>query len=137
MTIVVGYVPTPEGRAAVEEAIAEGRRRGLALVIVHSHVGGDQLEQGRGAQYETDLEHLRTGLDELAVDAEVIQFARGADPAADILRVAEERAAVVIVMGLRKRSTVGKLFLGSTATRILQGARCPVLAVPARTPAPH
>jgi len=45
--------------------------------------------------------------------------------------VAEETAADFIVIGLRRRSPVGKLFLGSQAQQILLDAPCPVLAVKA------
>jgi nucleotide-binding universal stress UspA family protein len=46
-----------------------------------------------------------------------------------ILRIAREANASVIVIGLRQRSAVGKLILGSTAQRILLDADRPVLAV--------
>ena len=50
--------------------------------------------------------------------------------AADALvRVADERDASVVVIGLRHRTPVGKLIMGSAAQRILLDARCPVLAV--------
>ena len=38
----------------------------------------------------------------------------------------------LIVIGLRKRSQVGKLVMGSNAQEILMAAACPVLAVKAR-----
>ena len=45
--------------------------------------------------------------------------------------MAEEVGADFIVIGLRKRTPVGKLILGSNAQRILLDAPCPVLAVKA------
>jgi len=56
---------------------------------------------------------------------------RGTDPADDLVSVAEEVGADFIVIGLRRRSPVGKLILGSNAQRILLDAPCPVLAVKA------
>ncbi len=56
---------------------------------------------------------------------------RGNDPAEDLISVAESEAADFIVIGLRRRSPVGKLILGSNAQRILLDASCPVLAVKA------
>jgi nucleotide-binding universal stress UspA family protein len=56
---------------------------------------------------------------------------RGLEPAEDLITVAEETGADFIVIGLRRRSPVGKLILGSNAQRVLLEAPCPVLAVKA------
>ena len=47
----------------------------------------------------------------------------------DLIAVATELSAELIVIGLRRRTPVGKLILGSNAQRILLDAPCPVLAV--------
>jgi len=60
---------------------------------------------------------------------EVVRVEQGTDPADALVRVAGERDASVIVIGLRHRTPVGKLIMGSTAQRILLDARCPGLAV--------
>ena len=58
--------------------------------------------------------------------------ARASSPAEDLINIAEARStAELIVIGLRRRSPVGKLILGSNAQRILLDAPCPVLAVKA------
>ena len=48
-----------------------------------------------------------------------------------MLDAAEEHNADLIVIGLRRRTPVGKLIMGSTSQRILLEADCPVLAVKA------
>ena len=65
------------------------------------------------------------------VEHEVRQLVRGLEPAEDLIAAAEESDADVIVIGLRRRTPVGKLILGSNAQRILLDAPCPVLAVKA------
>ena len=56
---------------------------------------------------------------------------RGFEPSEDLIGIAEDADAELIVIGLRRRSPVGKLILGSNAQRILLDAKCPVLAVKA------
>jgi nucleotide-binding universal stress UspA family protein len=48
-----------------------------------------------------------------------------------MVEIADEEGADLIVIGLRRRSPVGKLVLGSNAQDILLSANCPVLAVKA------
>jgi nucleotide-binding universal stress UspA family protein len=54
---------------------------------------------------------------------------RAGDPAAEILRVADERKADLIVAGARGVSWIEGLLLGSVADRLLKEARCSVLVV--------
>ena len=65
------------------------------------------------------------------MDHEVRQLVRGFEPAEDLIGIAADVDAELIVIGLRRRSPVGKLILGSNAQRILLDAKCPVLAVKA------
>lgn len=51
------------------------------------------------------------------------------EPSEAILRVAETVHADLIVIGIRRRTRVGKLLLGSTVVDVLQRAHCDVLAV--------
>jgi nucleotide-binding universal stress UspA family protein len=54
----------------------------------------------------------------------------GSGTASDaLLAVAEEVGAELLVVGIHRRSPVGKVLLGSNAQRILLNAPCPVLAV--------
>ena len=52
----------------------------------------------------------------------------------EILRVAAERQADVIVLGVHGRNAFDRLVFGSTTEHIIRRARCPVLAVPAPEP---
>ena len=129
MTIVVGYVSKPEGRAALRRAAEEARLRGTRLVVINSSRGA--REAGEDAEREQELRGIRESLAAYGIEHEVRQLARGAEPAEDLIAVAEEVAADFIVIGLRRRTPVGKLILGSNAQRILLDAPCPVLAVKA------
>ncbi|GAB2602124.1 universal stress protein [Pseudactinotalea suaedae] len=127
--VVAGFVPTPEGRAALDSAIEEATRRGTRLVVVVHAARGSEA----GA-IEAAVEEARSTLESTDVVHEVRHVERGKDVADDLVEIAEDLGAELIVIGLRRRSPVGKLILGSNAQRILLDATCPVLAVkPART----
>jgi nucleotide-binding universal stress UspA family protein len=131
MAIVVGYVPNKEGRAALTAAAAESRLRNAKLVVINSNRGGRDLDAGEARRYEEELDAVRRELDEAGHEHEVRQLVRGMEPSEDLIAVADEVGAELIVIGLRRRTPVGKLILGSNAQRILLDATCPVLAVKA------
>lgn len=131
MTIVVGYLPTPEGKAALERATEESVLRNLPLVVVASQQGGREFGDEEVARFDRELDSVRASLEKAGVQHEVRGLVRGNDPSDDVLAVAEETGAELIVIGLRRRSPVGKLLLGSNAQRILLEADCTVIAVKA------
>ena len=88
---------------------------------------GDALVDERYAD-EDQLARLATELGESGVAVDV-RRSMGADVGDQVLAVASEVSADLIVIGLRKRTPVGKLLMGSVAQRILLGADCAVLAV--------
>jgi nucleotide-binding universal stress UspA family protein len=127
--VVVGYVPKPEGEAAVDQGIAEAKLRGTTLIVVNSHRGGREFDDDRSARSEQHLTALEGKLKESGLEYDVRQLVRGYEPAEDLIGIAEDCDADLIVIGLRRRTPVGKLILGSNAQRILLDAPCPVLAV--------
>jgi nucleotide-binding universal stress UspA family protein len=129
MPIVVGYLPSPEGRAALDRAIIEARIRGKRLVVVNAS-RGDALVDRRHAS-DDDWASVQRELAESGVEHEVTQPVEAKDPGTQLLDVARQTNAELIVIGLRRRSPVGKLIMGSQAQTILLEADCPVLAVKA------
>lgn len=127
MTVVVGYVPKPEGRAALERAVDEALLRGERLVVLNSS-RGQALVDARFAGQD-DWEAVHAMLRGRGVDAEVRQLVHDEEAADAVVGLAADVRAGLIVIGLRRRSPVGKLILGSTAQQILLDAPCPVLAV--------
>lgn len=127
MSVVVGYVPTPEGDAALDVATNEAQARGTRLIVVLSERG--HRFGAEAAELQGYADDVRQRLDEAGIAHDVRLTSRGRDVADDIIAAAVEGQADLIVIGLRRRSPVGKLLLGSNAQRILLDAPCPVLAV--------
>ncbi|MCH1868340.1 universal stress protein [Nocardioides sp. CFH 31398] len=128
-TVVVGYVPKPEGEAALRKAIEEAQLRDARLVVVNSHRGGSDFDGDAADAAQAQMGAARELLDGSGVSYDVRQLVRGFEPAEDLISIAEANSAELLVIGLRRRSPVGKLILGSNAQRVLLDAHCPVLAV--------
>ena len=127
MIIVVGYVPKPEGRAALDRAIEEAKLRGRRLIVVNASRGDSFVDAGYAGVQEVEL--VKSRLAEAGVEYELRQLVRGHEPAEEVVDLADEVGAELIVIGLRRRTAVGKFLIGSTAQRILMDAHCAVLAV--------
>ncbi len=130
MPIIVGFVPTDEGRAALTAAIGEARSRDSRLVVVNTSTGASLVD----ARYasEGQLGEARRELEESGVDYELSQSVDSKDAADVIVATARRTNAELIVIGLRRRTPVGKLIMGSQAQTVLLDADCPVLAVKAQ-----
>lgn len=129
MTVLVGYVPSPLGEAALRAGVEESRRRSEPLVVLNMS-RDDVLVDAHRAPAE-DLARVQRDVAGLGIDAVVVQVGEGSDAATALVEAAADRGASVLVIGLRHRSAVGKLILGSVAQRVLLDAPCPVLAVKA------
>jgi nucleotide-binding universal stress UspA family protein len=140
MKIVVGYSVTAEGSAALERAIEEASVRGADLHLVRVAPGIMTENPGRAREADERMREARAELvpvqqriEDAGVRAvvQVIASESSDSPAESLLQYVHREEADLLVIGLRRRSRVGKLVLGSTAQDLLLSAECPVLAVKA------
>jgi nucleotide-binding universal stress UspA family protein len=127
MSVLVGYLPTPEGDAAFETGVREAALRSTRLVVLNSPHQGAPVDAAMA-----DEPRLRAMSEKAAaagVEVEVLQTPHHEDPVETLLTTATTVDAILIVIGLRRRSPVGKLFMGSTAQRLLLASDLPVLSV--------
>lgn len=130
MTIIVGYVPKPQGKSAVDTAVRIAKDTGDSLFVVNAGVG-EAVDDPLVATPQ-QLENIREHLDTTGVPHEVRQYLRGNDAVEEILALEEDLPDVrMIVIGTPRRSRVGKLLLGSIAQNIISRATTPVLCVKA------
>lgn len=129
MTIVVGYVPKPEGRAALRAALEEADLRKESLHVLNTSRGDAVVDPSFAS--DEDLAEVRRQLETSGIDVEIEHRVSGNDGAEDVTTAAERLGASLVVIGLRRRSPTGKFIFGSSAQRILLDAPCPVLAVKA------
>ncbi|MBU6260106.1 MAG: universal stress protein [Burkholderiales bacterium] len=130
MTILVAYAPNPEGRAALESGIEIATQRGERLLVVNAVSGEKQDDPSFADAGEVEAVEKRLAATGLA--AEFKGFVRGRNAVDEIVELTETMDVSLVVVGLRKRSPVGKLLLGSVSRDILLSVPCPVLAVKAK-----
>ncbi len=130
MTILVAYVPRPEGRAALDKGIELAHRFDESLMVVNASPGGAKSDASMADALDViEVEKL---LKTSGLKTEFKQFVRGKEAVEEIEALVESLQVSMLIIGLRKRSPVGKLFLGSVAQEILLSVPCPVLAVKAQ-----
>lgn len=129
MTIIVAYVPRPEGQAALAKGIEMAKERNERLVVVNAGRGGNKEDPA--VTDALDAERIAALMASAGVDAEFKQFVRGQSAVAEIEALVDRLQASLLVIGLRRRTPVGKLVMGSVAQDILLSVSCPVLAVKA------
>jgi nucleotide-binding universal stress UspA family protein len=127
VNIVVGYLPSREGSAALEHALSLAKRDDGRLYVVNTGRNGDNSDPSFASSQ--DLDAIEAELTEAGVDHEVRQVTTPISAAEAIIETAAEVDAHLVVIGLRRRSPVGKVITGSTAQAVLMDASCPVLSV--------
>ena len=129
MTILVAYVPRPEGQAALDKGIEIATRNQEDLMVVNATTG-DTKDEPSMANVQ-DVERVEKLLAGSGINATFKQFVRGKSAIEEIQDMVDSLPVSLVIIGLRKRSPVGKLLLGSVAQDILLTVSCPVMTVKA------
>lgn len=129
MTVLLAYIRTPEGDAALDVAVREAQARKTDAVVVNVTRPASEIDFPMSTEQGLDaVAEIFTRAD-VAVD--VRQLPASSDRAGAILAVLSEVRPDVAVLGIRDRRPLGELILGSVAQRIVRDAECPVLLVKA------
>ncbi|ATG53479.1 universal stress protein UspA [Brachybacterium ginsengisoli] len=124
-TILLAYVPSATSEAAFEFAVQEATRREAALLVLASERAPDP----RKARGVTDKRPLEERLAETGLEFELRTVPKRDDPADDILDAVEHDDIGLVVLGIRKRTPIGKILLGSTSQRVAIESPVPVVLV--------
>ena len=129
MTILVAYVPRPEGQAALEKGIELAKANSELLIVVNASPGGAGNDPSRADAQ--DVERVESLIANSGVQSEFKQFVRGKNAVEELEELIGIHSVSMLIIGLRRRSAVGKLIMGSMAQEILMTVSCPILAVKA------
>jgi nucleotide-binding universal stress UspA family protein len=124
--IVIGYSADRFGRAALEHGIAEAKLRETSLLVINSTSGEAYADPGFARPGE--VHDVQERLADSGLSFELTQPV-GVDPVEELLDAMDRADAELLVIGIRHRSPVGKLLLGSVSQRLLLECHKPVLAV--------
>lgn len=127
--IVVGYSADAFGRAAIDHGIAEARLRNTDLLVINATSGSSYVD--RRFASSGDIHDLEEQLRESGVGFDVRQPVVD-DVVEELLTAMDRPDAELLVLGIRYRSPVGKLVLGSVSQRLILECPKPVLAVKPR-----
>jgi len=129
MNILVAYDGTKEAKEALRLATRHAKAFNARIILAYSMVGGPEIPRKEFEHAEKELQTQEILLKEEGVAYETLLSVRGLETGEDIVKLAEEKQAEEIVIGIQRKSKVGKLLFGSTAQYIILNASCPVVTV--------
>lgn len=129
MKIMVGY----DGSNSAKDALALAKKHAAAfnaeVLIVTSLTGGNVTHAVEVEHANEDLEAAKKAFDSEGIHCETKLLVRGMTPGEDLVEYAKEKSIDEIIIGIKRRSKVGKLLFGSNAQYIIIKAPCPVVTV--------
>lgn len=129
MKIMVGYDSSNVSKEALKLAKKHAKAFDAEVYVITSMIGGREVPREEFSRAESGLEYAETFLKEDNISCETRLLVRGMSPGEDLVEFAKEKKIDEIIVGVRKRSKVGKFLLGSTAQYLIIKAPCPVVAV--------
>ena len=129
MKILVGYDGTNSAKEALNLAKSHAKVFGASVEVVTSMQKGTESERKIIEQAERGLEYAKSLLEDAGIACNTHLLIRGMSPGEDLVEFANENQIDQIVVGVKRRSKVGKLLMGSTAQYVILQAACPVITV--------
>jgi len=129
MKLMVCYDGSNVANDAIDLAVKLGKQLRGSVSLVRSISTKRADDVVRVEDLETDLESVgqRVSATGLTVDTHLL--IRGGSAGEDLTAFANEKRIDYIVIGIKRRSKVGKMLFGSTAQYVILKAACPVITV--------
>jgi nucleotide-binding universal stress UspA family protein len=129
MKILVGY----DYSTVTQDVLALAKQQAKAfkadIHLLRSLTQDPKLQRDTVEQAEENLDHVRREFTTMDISCESHVAISGLSPGEYLVQFAEKNSVDLIVIGVRRRSKVGKLLFGSNAQLIILTAPCPVLTV--------
>ncbi|MFO7496989.1 MAG: universal stress protein [Desulfobacterales bacterium] len=129
MRIMVGY----DGSNAAKDALLLAKKHAKAfegkVFVLSSLEKGSEDQLPKIEQAERDLDYAKNFFEKDNIPCETHLLIRGLSPGEDLIQFANENEIDEIIVGVKRRSNVGKLIFGSNARYVIMEANCPVVTI--------
>lgn len=129
MKILVGYDGSNAAKDALKLACKHAQAFNAEIAVAASLVGGTATEAVEVQQAEADLEYAQELFKKDGIPCNVHLLVKGLSPGEDLVQFAKENQIGEIIIGVKRRSKMGKLLFGSNAQYVILNAPCPVVTV--------
>jgi nucleotide-binding universal stress UspA family protein len=129
MKIMVGYDGSNAAKNALNLAKVHAKAFHAKVYILTSMVKGSEKQVQEIRNTEHELEYIKSQLEEEKIPCETHLLIRGLTPGDDLVQFAKDNKADEIIVGIAKKSKVGKFVFGSNAQYVILEAHCPVVTV--------
>ena len=129
MKILVGYEGTGSSQSILQVAIQQAKALGAEVHLVTSLIISTLDEERLTKKAHTALDHTKAIVQNEGIACETHVVIRGQSEGADLIKFAEENEIEEIVIGVKKRSKLEKMIIGSATQYVIFEAQCPVFAV--------
>jgi nucleotide-binding universal stress UspA family protein len=130
MKILVGYDGSDVAKEALMVALKHaGAFAGSEVYVVTSMAGGPEVSRQEFERAEGELRYTQSVFIKDKIPCTTRLLVRGMTPGEDLVQFIAENGIDEVIIGVRRRSKVGKLLFGSTAQKVILDAKCPVVTV--------
>lgn len=126
---MVGYEENNASEESLKMAVQHAKAFNAEVMLVTSMVSGDEPDLEAITEAEKNLEKAKKYCDDAGIKSETHLLIRGFEPGEDLVMFAQEQNVDQLIIGIKRRSKVGKFLFGSTAQVVILDAHCPVLTV--------
>ncbi|MBW2659877.1 MAG: universal stress protein [Deltaproteobacteria bacterium] len=129
MKILVGYDDAEVSWEALVVAIIQAKAFKCKIIVFTSLEEGADVSKMDLIAAETNLKRAREHAADNKVECETELSQSNLQPGENIIQYAKANNVAQIVVGIKRRSKVGKFIFGSNARYVILEAPCPVLTV--------
>ena len=129
MEIMVGYDDSRVAKDALDIAMQHAQAFNARVHIVTSLVSGIDIPKKEFDRIEKKLEYAESLFKDKNIPCKTHLLVRGLQAGEDLIKLANETDIDEIIVGVKRRSKVGKFLFGSTTQYVILHATCPVVTI--------